>query len=162
MKYQNEIETGKKAEDDFMAVAFKRGFNPIESSQNENIHNHIDVHLRKDGKSFSFDVKAMKKLSREDSASQDKYVFVEFKNVKGNKGWLYGSADFIVFETVNSFYVVHRKSLATYCEINVEREFAYSAKHCLYKLYRRNGRKDLISMIELDKIPKEFTKVWEK
>ena len=43
------------------------------------------------------DVKARKRVARKDSDVQDDLVWLEFKNVQGKIGWVYGKADWIAF-----------------------------------------------------------------
>ena len=117
----------------------------------------------KGGFNFTVDVKAMKRIDRNDPTPQDKYVFVEFKNVKGRNGWLYGKANFIAFQTHQGFLLVQRKGLVTHCEqvVNMnERVNDPYMSH--YKVYTRKGREDLISLIELNGIPSEISMAWSK
>jgi len=162
MKYINQFQDGKRAHVEFAALAESKGFKATDSLPEDDMINHIDMYLEKSGKLFTADIKAMKKINRSDAEAQDKYVYVEFKNVRGDKGWLYGAADFIVFETKSTFEIVNRKGLVSYCEQAVERKFVSFARDALYKMYRRDGRKDLISMIELDNIPKQYVSSWNK
>lgn len=163
MQYTNEYDIGSEAHNKFKQLAKRKGFKVDDSSKEQDIFEHIDLFLTKEDKTYSFDIKAMKKINRYDSSSQDKMIYVEFKNVRGNAGWLYGKAQFIVFETTSTFEIVHRESLAKYCEqvVNKKQRVA-RANEALYKVYTRDGRKDLISLIELGKIPKEFIHCWKK
>lgn len=147
----------------FKSIAKRRGYKVTDSTKTQDIYDHVDLFIEKESLRISFDVKAMKKISRKDSSSQDELIYVEFKNVRGNPGWLYGKATCIAFETQDSFILVERKGLVKFCEENVDfKSFANRASDCLYKLYRREGRKDLISMVELNKIPKEIKYIWKK
>lgn len=163
MKYIEEYNVGNLAHIKFKRLANRKGFIAKDSTEKQDMFQHIDLFLFKDNKTFSFDIKAMKKINRYDCSAQDKMVYVEFKNVLGNPGWLYGQAQFIVFETESTFEIVHRKSLAKYCEkvVNIKQRVS-RASEALYKVYTRDGRKDLISLIELDKIPKEYIYSWNK
>lgn len=163
MKYIEEYNVGNLAHIKFKQLAKRKGFIAKDSTEEQDMFQHIDLFLTKEDKTYSFDIKAMKKINRYDSSSQDKMIYVEFKNVRGNEGWLYGKAQFIVFETTSTFEIVHRESLAKYCEqvVNKKQRVA-RASEALYKVYTRDGRKDLISLIELDKIPKEFIHCWKK
>ena len=160
MKYAEQFEVGNIAHEEFKRIAKSKGYSVKDSSKEQDIYDHIDMFISKSDVIVSLDIKAMKKLSRSDSTSQDRYVYVEFKNVLGREGWLYGKADCIVFETKKSFIIVGRKNLAKYCEQSVEKKFVKNAYDAAYKLYTRQGRKDLISLIELNKIPD--TLVWYK
>ena len=163
MQYTTEYDIGSEAHNKFKQLAKRKGFAVDDSSREQDMFEHIDLFLTKEDKTYSFDIKAMKKINRYDSSSQDKMIYVEFKNVRGNEGWLYGKAQFIVFETTSTFEIVHRESLAKYCERVVnKRQRVSRASEALYKVYTRDGRKDLISLIELDKIPKEFIHCWKK
>ena len=163
MQYTNECDIGNEAHNKFKQLAKRKGFKVDDSSKEQDMFEHIDLFLTKEDKTYSFDIKAMKKINRYDSSSQDKMIYVEFKNVRGNEGWLYGKAQFIVFETTSTFEIVHRESLAKYCEQVVNKKQSVArASEALYKVYTRDGRKDLISLIELDKIPKEYIHSWHK
>jgi len=78
---------------------------------------------------------------------------VEFKNVRGNDGWLYGKATYIAFELVDEFIIVQTTDLAKLCEKLVDKKKRVSkAKDALYSLYTRKGQKDEISIIKLSDV----------
>ena len=79
-------------------------------------------------------------------------IWVEFKNVNGNKGWLFGEATTIAFDMpeLAGFVVVDRKDLADYCKENVDFSNTVSRKHAYKKVYRRHGRQDLITKLCLE------------
>lgn len=155
---------GQSVEQSFYALALKNGNKIRESSQHENMHKHIDFHLTsKDGKEYSLDVKGMKKISRHDNFVQDEWIFIEFKNVNGDNGWLYGHADYIVFETKTSFIFVLRKDLIEVCDKLIDKTYQVeSSSDCAYRVYTRHDRHDLVSRIKLSDIPKDKTKTWKK
>ena len=64
-----------------------------------------------DKKQLKFDVKGLKKLNRFDSNYQDELAWIELRNVSGNRGWVLGDADYVVFERTNSWMVVLRQDL---------------------------------------------------
>ena len=109
------------------------------------------------------------KIKKSDSQS-DMYKHIDFymsNNVRGNKGWLYGEADYIVFEQINKYIFIDRENLLKYCLDSVEDDYVNSSSQAIYKKYQRFGRKDVISRIKLsDAIEsKHFTKpplIWEK
>jgi len=76
------------------------------------------------------------------------FIWIEFKNNTGGKGWLHGEQDFIAFELDDSFIVVRRGDLKNICEelCDLDKSVA-SASDALYKGYSRRNRSDLISMI---------------
>lgn len=157
------FDVGNNAQELFKEVAIQRGWDVKNSTPYQDMKHHIDVIATKDNLVCTFDVKARKKIARADESAQDDWIYVEFKNVRGDAGWLYGKANFIAFEMSDSFMIVHRRSLALYCEAVVHRDIKVSAPHlCQYKSYTRKGRDDEISLIETKRIPPEITKYWIK
>lgn len=145
------LETGKKAEESFSKISKKHGFICTAASREENIHSHIDFFLEGKNKTVSVDVKARKKTNRKDSKFNDEWVWIEIKNVRGSKGWLYGKADFICFENKAGFLLIPRKSLINIVNQHVRFDLsmvekAYQAK---YRIYQRFGRRDQITQIEM-------------
>lgn len=98
----------------------------------------------------TIDVKAMKRISRS-SPIQSELIWIEFKSNNGGKGWLYGSQDWIAFESTDRYFIVSREELAKLCEELCDlNEQVTEAKDALYKSYTRRGKKDVISMVRFD------------
>jgi len=78
---------------------------------------------------------------------------VEFKNVKGDNGWMYGKAEYIAFDMpeVGGFVMVRTQELARLCEKIVEPVFV-TKQEATRKYYQREGRQDVISRLELQDI----------
>jgi hypothetical protein len=72
--------------------------------------------------------------------------YVELRNVHGNRGWLYGQANYIVFETRSYWLVVPREDLVNFIDGAVEKN-ERSLQPEVYKLYQRHERKDLITVV---------------
>ena len=159
------LQSGLGAEQIFEQIALSKNLEVKTAKRRENIQKHIDKHLiEENGQGWSVDIKARKKTSRSDSNAQDEWIWIEFQNVRGNKGWLYGEADNIAFETQDSFVIVDRNSLIDYVENVVDMgkpvRKSYLAK---YKTYQRAGRNDLLTMVELSKIVENCNHfVWQK
>ena len=83
--------TGRCAEVRFVRAARNKGLLVTKSNHTEDIHQHIDYWLamNHDGRKWGVDVKG-NNLPDE--------IWVEFKNVRGNDGWLYGGATIIAFD----------------------------------------------------------------
>ena len=80
-----EFVIGKLKEDDFAKL-----FNDsIASTKDEDMYLHWDLKIE-----AKIDVKSLKKQSREDVMYNENFHWVETQNVRGDKGWLYGEADF--------------------------------------------------------------------
>ena len=158
------IQSGLGAEQIFDQIAESKNLEVKNARRRENIHKHIDKYVTQESKTWSVDIKARKKTSRSDSDAQDEWIWIEFQNVRGNLGWLYGEADNIAFETQDSFVIVDRKSLIDYVENAVDMakpvRKSYPAK---YNTYQRAGRNDLLTMVELSKIIENCNHfVWQK
>ena len=141
---------GWEGETLFLRACQKRGLNWRQASKHDNMYSHIDFFVGKDGKELSVDVKGAK----------DK-VLLEYKNVRGNKGWLYGKADYIAFlgPSKDFFLMVPRQVLADYAERFKTAPFGYKE---LYKLYSRKDRDDLMVYVQWQDIEKlDNTKIWE-
>lgn len=131
-------EVGQRAEQRFAQLLH----NPQFSTPDQDMKEHWDVESY--GKKY--DVKAMKKWKRADAEATDRMHFVELRNVHGDLGWLYGEADYIVFETRRYWLVVNRRFLMAFIEGATEKN-ERSAKPEVYKLYQRTGRKDLMTVV---------------
>ena len=140
---------GNKAETKFFELMKKRDPLTVLASTQRNIKCHEDIISPKFG---SFDVKSARRVNRS-SDIQYETIWIEYKNVKGQDGWLFGSADFIAFEREKDFVVVNRKDLIKLCKFLVyEKRFVNSAKDALYKMYTRQDRKDVLTRIKISDV----------
>lgn len=150
---------GISAEHLFRSMAESKNFIVMPVSPYVNMNDHIDYEVRKNKRSFTVDVKAMKSMNRGEYAT-DKFILVEFQNVKGDHGWLYGKATNIAFKMKDRFLIVNRESLAKLAEslvdVNLPPLKATNNKD-IYRTYQRDGRQDkfafILSMDILDNIP---------
>jgi hypothetical protein len=170
MGYRNRFDhTGQNqkdsdlAENTFKKIALSKGFLVKDASKRQQL-SHIDFFVEdKNKKIYTIDVKARKKISRSDSLTADDLIWVEFKNVAGADGWLYGAADYIAFERESDFLIINRKNLVTLCERIVQNKKVSSSKEALYAKYTRDGRKDEISLIKMEDICNSMkTYIWTK
>ena len=169
MAYRNSLDksgecskNGKNAENAFLALVKTKKCEVREATLKEQF-DHIDYVITKDNIEIAFDVKAMKKISRASNKFSSDLVWVEFKNVSGKDGWLYGKSQYIAFERENDYVIVYRKKLLDFCEKNVKKEKVFYSRDALYKMYTRDGRKDVISIIQMnDLIEKLDPTFWKK
>jgi len=162
---RDSLEIGDKAESIFARIAENRGWRVSEASKRENINEHWDFLIEKLEESYKVDVKAMKRISRYDSAVQDTWLWVELHGVRNyDRGWLYdGKADLIAVENVKSFVIIKRINLIELVERLVDRNSVVSvAKEAKYKVYSRHSRPDRISMIETEKLESIKWAEWRK
>ena len=159
------IKRGIAVENYFVKEAKKRKYDIVIASEEQNIKEHIDLVLQKKGKEFSVDVKAIR-TGNKSRVPDDTWIVVEFLNTMGNKGWLYGSADYIVFERIKDFVFCSTKELVDLAHKLVDRnDRVFSYKDAEYKVWGRlyQGKKDLISRMEMSKILElKNTFIWKK
>ena len=166
-RHSLELTAGLKAEISFTDVAKKKVYEVIHANKDANVYKHVDLYLTQNHNVTSVDVKARKKLSRRDDKYNDDFTWIEFKNVRGNDGWLYGKADKIVFEREKDFVLVNRDMLQRFCEKKVSEVFVSTSKEALYKKYQRPNREDVITLIKLDDVLHELyttndVDIWKK
>ena len=136
---------GKRAVDLFIDACEAYGYKFFKTSAETDMFDHIDYFiLRPDGTKTSVDIKGGNKIDE---------IWIEFQNVAGDRGWLYGEADLIAFDMPEKegFYVVKRKDLLSLSTSIVENVFV-SKQFAFRKLYQRNGRKDVLTKLHLDNI----------
>ena len=149
--------TGRMAEVRFVRAAREKGLMVTKSSHTEDMHEHIDYWLAMStqGKRWGVDVKG-NNLPDE--------IWVEFKNVRGNPGWMYGGATIIAFDMPEEggFAIVDREELAFFCEKHVADEVVSNKKDAYLKKYTRKDRQDVISILKLHDIKNLMSyRVWE-
>ncbi len=112
------------------------------SSTDEDIKEHWDIKLE-----VKFDVKAVKKVNRSDDETDETIHWVELINVRGDKGWLYGEANYFAFELNDYWVVVSKESLQSFIAKKCQKK-EMSEKPALYKIYRRKDRLDAITLVK--------------
>jgi len=152
---------GNDAEKQFVSAAKSKGYEVSKSSRQQDMADHFDYILKnKKGKTRTFEVKALKRINRTDESPNHEWVWIEIKNVRGEKGWIKGKADFITFEQEFSFLTVKREELLDLCRTLIDtKKSVGTANKAEYCLYSRKGRKDIISRIKVQDI-KDGIKYW--
>lgn len=159
MKHDISTYEGTQAEKLFLKTANEYNCKLIrKANPNEDKFEHWDFLLSKNEKQFTIDIKAHKHEYR--NGPLLKYWFwFEFKNVKGNKGWLFGQADYIAFEYFGKFLLYNRKELAKIVVSLVDTKcLVKKPKEAKYKLYQRHGREDQVSLIKISDLPEPKAK----
>ena len=126
---------GKAKEEEFKRF-FKKVFN---ASVQQDMKEHWDFGVK-------FDVKMMKSVRRHQQKDETIH-WVELKNVNGEKGWLYGEADFFSFETTDYWIIVNKKTLQDFIHKKCTDGDILPAP-ALYRMYQRGGRQDLITLVK--------------
>lgn len=115
----------------------------IETSQNEDMNEHVDVFVN-----VGVDVKGLKKINRNDQNTNEHIHWIEIRGVK-DAGWLYGGkADFFAFETIDYWVVVEKEDLKDLIKKKTKKEKVDKPEDALYKLYGRKNRNDLLTMVK--------------
>ena len=167
MSYYYQPELGAKAEADFYKLACKKYKKVVKSTLDQDRFDHVDFICKFNNNPKSpqkkIEVKSIKGFSKRHS-KQSEWLWVEFKNVSGKSGWLYGKADMIAFELEKHFLVVDRKDLAKFSEKNCNlASLADKPENAKYTGYNRNNRKDLTSLVLTSDVIKNCKySIWEK
>jgi hypothetical protein len=129
---------GKEVEKNFLNLIKNASF----ATDKEDIEKHIDIKQE-----IKIDVKGLRKTNRFDDFLNENIHWVELKNVHGKLGSLYGEADFFAFETEDYFIVVEAEKLRGYIKEKCS-DKTFVKKPELYKLYQRENRKDVITIVK--------------
>ena len=135
---------GDDTEDLFVSACTKLVYACTKTNASTDIFDHIDFYIDRPSGRTSVDVKGKNTIDS---------IWVEFKNVRGKNGWLYGKAQYIAFDMpeLNGFVMVGRNELKDRCEQIIEKVFV-SKNEAIRKLYTRDGRMDVIAQIQLNDI----------
>jgi hypothetical protein len=159
---KDSLELGQSAESRFASLARKRGWAVIEASITGNIEDHYDYEISKGERHFRVDVKSKKRVSRKAGVVQDDLIWIEFRTVRDTKGWLFGDADLIAFETQTGFKIVERKTLVRVINKHVKLHVkADKPEDALYKVYTRKGRPDEITLIKASDLAPILWDEWD-
>ena len=147
---EKQIIDGKEAEKKLRGLFLKS----VKANKQQDIHEHWDTQVEISGKMLKIDVKALKRDNRHDSETNENIHWVEIRNVRGHKGWLYGESDLIGFETNDYFILVGTLKLRKFLEKKIGytpetiSEISMSKTKNLYEPYGRYGRKDIIVKVK--------------
>lgn len=145
-QYSNRV--GQLGEQRFVDACLFVNYQVKPATRDQNIHDHIDFFVLRPHASdwTGVDVK---------SGNHPETIWVEFKNVTGKAGWLFGKAEFFAFEMpeVGGFIMIKRHDLIEYCEQNVNPKFVEKDKSHLH-LYQRKGREDVLTKLHQSDLQK--------
>lgn len=139
--------TGKEAEEKFYSIMSEKTQDIRRATEEENIKGQFDIIC----KGIKYDVKGEKRYNRNDKQVDSSMVWIEIRNVHGERGWIKGDSDKIAFLKGNVFHIVDRKKLFILVQDKVRDLTIYNIKqYC--KLYRRTGRKDVVTYLSFGDI----------
>lgn len=154
-KNKNCSEIGARAEDLFKNLAESTGWIVEPATKDQNMHGHIDFLISHPEIGHrSVDVKSRKRKFRNSASFDDEWVWLEFTNVIGNKGWLRGEASHIALEMEHKFILIERLKLFEWSKSIIMEKNGGKAPSTsdpmdsAYKLYTRKGRKDVLTKVK--------------
>ena len=161
---KDSLELGERAEGLFATMARKLGWQVSPSSRDENIDEHWDFQIAKGEENFKVEVKSAKRVDRSDNGIQFNFTWVEIHGVRPkDTGWLFGKADLIAFERESAFIFVKRLDLLKVVnnKVNLVAKVD-NPRDALYKIYRRDGRKDKLTLLPSSDIEEIKFMEWKK
>lgn len=135
------VQEYKPKEHEFGELISKNG-NIVESNKEQDMNEHWDLKLE-----IKYDVKSMKKVKRSDLHPNENIHWVELKNVHGKLGWLYGEANKFSFETEDYWIEVDKIKLQDFIKEKCKNKETCQTPE-LYKLYTRESRKDVVTLVK--------------
>jgi len=107
-RYSKTLAQGNESEKRFAKIMSERGNEVVKATANQDMKLHIDFFINGEG----VDVKGNKRSD---------YLWLELQNVFGGKGWLYGSAKWIVYDVsdLKEFHIYKRTDLLDFVVKNV-------------------------------------------
>ncbi len=146
------LSEGKIKENEFVELVRKPEHQIVIPTTEQDINEHWDVSIN----GVKFDIKALKKVSRSDDEVNPEIHWVEIENVHGKPGWLYGMADYIAFETDKSWLIVKRGTLSQLIDDKLQMVVTNQPEP--YKMYRRWGRYDVLTIVPTEDLRNIKTK----
>lgn len=146
----NFLQKGYTVEKEFGDIISK--FGEIEYSDTyTDMYKHWDLKLITPKGYITFDVKGIRKINRNDIDYNENIQWIEFVNVNGDKGWIYGEAKYIAFQRKKDYILIKRTDIIDFLNRHsVAMYKQYSQLKEPYKLYRRYNRKDIIMLVYLN------------
>ncbi len=164
--YQPFLDAGKAKEGEFANdLCQQLGGTAFPATTKQDMHDHVDVLWKFDEEKSpaKIDVKGLKKDNRKDNRVNPDIHWIEFQNVNGKLGWLYGKADYIAFEDLNEWIIVRRAHLAEVMQNTVKNNsITHNVNESYYRYYEREGRKDIITKVDTALLRNNADKIIKK
>ena len=137
-----------RLDEDFVMDAIKQTLtgDVTRASDNEDKYDHIDFWWDSPKKGrIGIDVKGLRKNDRTDNHTDDSIQWLELTNVNGNKGWLYGKAEYIAFRTNSNIIFAKRTKLLNFILEKIkDKTITHTNPQTFYIPYQRKDRQDVI------------------
>ena len=141
---ENFLKKGREVERRFADMWYATQGGEIWGSDTEtDMKEHIDVFWRYDEtkRPITFDVKGPKKDARSDEQPNYDIEWIEFQNVNGDKGWVCGNADYIVFECLDDWIIIGRAKLKKLVEDSIVDKSITHDRNTWFRFYQRLGNR---------------------
>ena len=165
------MESQEIAEPTFYDLAIARNY-LVERADKDDVKRGIDFYVQGKYKSTNKEVKMLfavkRKKSKQKSKYYDRWTWVEYKNSRGEEGWIYGPAHFIAFERSFDYVIINRKVLLDYlnskkCKVRLDMPFVPEPKLAKYRIFANKPSGFQISQIlTKDILALEGAAVWKK
>lgn len=132
-RYQQCKKDGDYYESLFKDKVISLGLRYNKATQKEDWYNHIDCYVN----DFGVDVKGNRHLET---------IWLEVKNVNGNKGWLQGKAFYIAMfiKELNAFSIYKRLDLLNHIKNNTKEYTEYKKEYNKFYSRKKWGKKDIL------------------
>jgi len=161
---RDSLEISLSSSESFFRAGEKLGWVVAESTQEQDMNEHWDYRIFFGSLSHRVELKAMKRLSRQEEV-QDTWAWIELHGVRSwDKGWLINSkADYICFERLQRFEFYPRLELLERVLSLVDlTKWVVTSKEAKYCLYSRETRPDILTMVEYKKLEDLISFYWER
>jgi hypothetical protein len=161
-KYHGDKERGQAVEAEFVATAIEKGYTVEESSIKVDRKDHIDFYITKNGVTKSVDIKSIRGVGS--GRDKNEYTWIELQNVNGRHGWIYGKQDLVVFERVDEWLFVDRKSMAVWIDLVVDKGRVVDRYgDPVYSVYSKDTDKSMTTLIRYSDMPSQVMRFsWKK
>jgi hypothetical protein len=172
MRAWRSADVGRAAEQRFEDLGVAYGCTVSRSTPAQDAQEHWDVLIvlpsTEGGARYQVDVKAMKKLERNDAVASMTHTYIELHGKgRDNAGWLYaGRADLIAFEKPQGFLLCHRQALKDFVLARVDRTDVGHTPGlaALNTVYHRNtadhDQVTLVALADLEAFPHLVLAEW--
>ena len=148
------VEEGKRAEQRFEHLLKLNKYEIVPTSEGDDYFDRIDVAIKQNNDYILIDVKAARRISRSDSAVQQKYTWLELH--KG--GSLFsGKSTHFAFELIEGFVLVDKEAVRTFIlnSFNSNQHRVEQSTQAFMKPYRRKGRfAEWITLVNIEDLIK--------
>lgn len=151
-----------RASKEFEAIASKMNYKVRYPSKKVSNELYVSLYLKGKDKEVAVDVKSWKKPKNKVKGG---WVWIEVKNVRGKDGWLYGKADFVVFEREKDFILIPRTQVLHLVNslVRFDLGFVSGAHQAKYRVFQREGRRDQITQVKISDLLKlNNVSIWKK